>query len=60
LTFALAHAKADALLPQIHELALLITSDQVVVWHSHSAPLSTVLWLFERRDAFRCYNTLFL
>jgi septum formation protein len=27
LTLALAHAKADALLPQIHEPALLITSD---------------------------------
>jgi septum formation protein len=32
LTLALAHAKADALLPQIHEPAVLITSDQVVVW----------------------------
>jgi septum formation protein len=32
LTLALAHAKADALLPQIHGPALLITSDQVVVW----------------------------
>lgn len=32
LTLALAHAKADVLLPQIHEPALLITSDQVVVW----------------------------
>src|SRR5262245_384463 len=32
LTLTLAHAKADALLPQIHEPALLITSDQVVVW----------------------------
>ena len=32
LTLALAHAKADALLPQIHEPALLITADQVVVW----------------------------
>jgi MAF protein len=32
LTLALAHAKADALLPQIHEPVLLITSDQVVVW----------------------------
>jgi len=32
LTLALAHAKADALLLQIHEPALLITSDQVVVW----------------------------
>src|SRR5262245_54982209 len=32
LTLALAHAKADALLPQIREPALLITSDQVVVW----------------------------
>jgi septum formation protein len=32
LTLALAHAKADALLPQIHEPALLITSDQVVIW----------------------------
>ena len=32
LTLALARAKADALLPQIHEPALLITSDQVVVW----------------------------
>jgi predicted house-cleaning NTP pyrophosphatase (Maf/HAM1 superfamily) len=32
LTLVLAHAKADALLPQIHEPALLITSDQVVVW----------------------------
>jgi septum formation protein len=32
LTLALAHAKADALLPQIHEPALLITSDQVVAW----------------------------
>jgi septum formation protein len=31
LTLALAHAKADALLPHIHEPALLITSDQVVV-----------------------------
>ena len=32
LTLALAHAKADALLPQIYAPALLITSDQVVVW----------------------------
>jgi septum formation protein len=32
LTLALAHAKADALLPQIHEPAFLITADQVVVW----------------------------
>jgi septum formation protein len=32
LTLALAHAKADALLPRIHKPALLITSDQVVVW----------------------------
>jgi septum formation protein len=32
LTLALAHAKADALLPQIQETALLITADQVVVW----------------------------
>ena len=32
LTLALAHAKADALLPQIHDPALLITADQVVVW----------------------------
>lgn len=32
LTLALAHAKADAFLPQIHEPALLITADQVVVW----------------------------
>jgi septum formation protein len=32
LTLALAHAKADVLLPQIHAPALLITSDQVVVW----------------------------
>ena len=32
LTLALAHAKADALLPQIHAPALLITADQVVVW----------------------------
>jgi septum formation protein len=32
LTLALAHAKADALLPQIHEPVLLITADQVVVW----------------------------
>jgi MAF protein len=32
LTLALAHAKADALLPQIREPALLITADQVVVW----------------------------
>jgi MAF protein len=32
LTLALAHAKSDALLPQIHEPALLITADQVVVW----------------------------
>lgn len=31
LTLALANAKADALLPKIHEPALLITSDQVVV-----------------------------
>jgi septum formation protein len=31
LTLALAHAKADKLLPQIHEPAILITSDQVVV-----------------------------
>jgi septum formation protein len=32
LTLALAHAKAGALLPQIHEPALLIAADQVVVW----------------------------
>jgi septum formation protein len=32
LTLALAHAKADALLPRIHAPALLITADQVVVW----------------------------
>jgi septum formation protein len=32
LTLALAHAKADALLPKIHAPALLITADQVVVW----------------------------
>jgi len=32
LTLALAHAKADALLPRIHEPVLLITSDQVVIW----------------------------
>jgi septum formation protein len=32
LTLALAHAKADALLPQIHAPTLLITTDQVVVW----------------------------
>jgi septum formation protein len=32
LTLALAHAKADALLPQIHKPALLITADQVVLW----------------------------
>ncbi len=32
LTLALAHAKADALLPHIHRPALLITADQVVVW----------------------------
>jgi septum formation protein len=32
LTLALAHAKADALLPHIREPALLITADQVVVW----------------------------
>jgi septum formation protein len=32
LTLALAHAKADALLPHIQEPALLITADQVVVW----------------------------
>ena len=32
LTLALAHAKANALLPQLHKPALLITSDQVVVW----------------------------
>jgi septum formation protein len=40
LTLALAHAKADALLPQIHEPALLITSDQVVVWQGkiHEKP----------------------
>ena len=31
LTIALAHAKADALLPRIQEPALLITSDQVVL-----------------------------
>jgi MAF protein len=40
LTLALAHAKADALLPHIHEPALLITSDQVVVWQGkiHEKP----------------------
>jgi MAF protein len=32
LSLTLAHAKADALLPQIHQPALLITADQVVVW----------------------------
>lgn len=33
LTLTLAHAKADALLPKIHEPAFLITSDQVVFCH---------------------------
>jgi len=33
LTLALANAKADALLPKILEPAILITSDQVVVWN---------------------------
>lgn len=33
LTRALAHAKADALLPKIKEPAVLITSDQVVWWN---------------------------
>lgn len=33
LTLALAHAKADALVQKIQEPALLITSDQVVVWN---------------------------
>ncbi|KKS38785.1 MAG: septum formation protein Maf [Candidatus Sungbacteria bacterium RIFCSPLOWO2_12_FULL_41_11] len=32
LTLALAHAKADAVIPKIAEDAILITSDQVVVW----------------------------
>ncbi len=33
LVLALAYAKAEALLPSIHEQSLLITSDQVVVWN---------------------------
>lgn len=33
LPLVLARAKAEALLPRIHEPALLITSDQVVVWN---------------------------
>lgn len=33
LTLALAHAKADALAQKIHESALLVTSDQIVVWN---------------------------
>lgn len=33
LTLALAHAKADTLLKQIRQPAILITSDQVVVWN---------------------------
>ena len=33
LTLKLAKAKADALLPKIKEPAILITSDQVVIWH---------------------------
>lgn len=33
LTLALAHAKADALIPKIQEPAILITSDQVVFWN---------------------------
>ncbi len=32
LVLTLAHSKADALLPRIHEPSLLITSDQVVLW----------------------------
>ena len=33
LTLALAHAKADVLLPHIHTPAILITADQVIVWN---------------------------
>lgn len=33
LTLALAHAKADALIPKITEPAVLITSDQVIAWN---------------------------
>ncbi len=51
LTLALAHAKADALLPQIHEPVLLITSDQVVVWQgkirekpAHAEEARSFLW----------------
>jgi septum formation protein len=51
LTLALAHAKADALLPQIHEPVLLITSDQVVVWQGkirekpeHAEEARAFLW----------------
>ncbi|MFA7244624.1 MAG: Maf family protein [Candidatus Magasanikbacteria bacterium] len=35
LTLALAHAKADALLPKISEPSLLVTSDQVVTWNGN-------------------------
>ena len=33
LTLALAHAKADVLLPHIHTPAILITADQVIAWN---------------------------
>jgi septum formation protein len=50
LTLALAHAKADAILPKIKEPALLITSDQVVLWQGQirekpTSPAEARSWL---------------
>lgn len=55
LTLALAHAKADALLPKIHEQAILITADQVVFCDGkiREKPASAK----EVREAFRAYKT---
>jgi len=55
LTLALAHAKADALLPKIHEPAILITADQVVFCGGkiREKPASEK----EAREALRGYKT---
>lgn len=55
LTLALAHAKADALIPKIHEQAILITADQVVFCEGkiREKPDSAK----EAREALYCYKT---
>lgn len=55
LALALAHAKADAILPKIEERALLITADQVVVCNGmiREKPRNER----EAREFIRCYRT---